>query len=63
MQAISTLLAHEFLVLPRVAPDFRDSGTNMANPDKLKAGESGGIPDMVSWAGVLDASGIDLMTR
>ena len=63
MKSISTLLAHEFLVLPRVAPNFRDSGTNVINPDKSNAEESGGIQDRVSWAGVLDASGIDLMTR
>ena len=63
MKTISTLLAHEFLVFPRVAPVFRDSGTNMINLDKSNAEESGGIPDRVSWAGVLDASGIDLTTR
>ena len=63
MKMISTLLAHEFLVPPHVAPDFQDSGTNMINPDKSNAEESGGIQDRVSWAGVLDASGIDLMTR
>ena len=63
MKTISTLLAHEFLVLPRVAPDFRDSGTNMINPDKSNVEEFGGIQDRVSWAGVLDTSGIDMMTR
>ena len=35
----------------------------MINLDKSNAEESGGIPDRVSWAGVLDASGIDLTTR
>ena len=52
-EIVSLSSAHRFSALPYGASDCPDLATGVTGSDSEES-ESGGILDMVSWAGILD---------